>query len=146
MADEGEPTALPRFTEENATLREMYNEARGSQYAMHVLQEMPDDQLVYLAGHQIPHPDIGRDQEAKLRGNAHRARAELDRRAALAASKRGARATYLAAAIGVVGVLIGVALGASLANDDPPLPAVFVEAPTTSPPTTAPTTTTTVGP
>lgn len=75
--------ALP-YTEGNPVWVLLYDHCREGQIRPSDVRRMRRQDLEYLAGHIVPHPDLlggeGKDQGAKLIGNASRANAELQRR------------------------------------------------------------------
>jgi hypothetical protein len=92
------------FTEQTPEFNRLYYEARRGQFDHSTLRRMPKSWLVYLDGHQVPHPDIAEDA-IKLAANARRARGEIDRRLRWRLGWLGAAALVVAGCIGAAAAL-----------------------------------------
>jgi hypothetical protein len=91
------------YTEDEWRWVLLYDHARVGQVKPARIRRMRRDDLEFLAGMTQPHPEMPEDEAAKLLGNVSRARSELERR-------RTVRTAILAAAIGALASLVGVAV------------------------------------
>jgi hypothetical protein len=170
---EFDPMSLPS-TEDNERCRKLDRAMRRRQFDLPALEQLLDGDLVYLAGHRdwvesehghveegdhVERVLLAQGIQQKVRGNAHRAKAELDRRtaarqldalersnaavaasnehvASTATSTRDLAATTRTMAKATIAAAIAAAIAAlisiaALTRDEPP-PTVVVDVATTT--------------
>jgi hypothetical protein len=97
-------------------MHELNKRAQQNQFKISVLEELDDDALIFLAGHDpavdtFPHTEEGLTRKNKLESNARRGRLVLERRWAHAVHDRAnaavKRTAWIAGGAAIAGSVVG---------------------------------------